>query len=137
LKPGLSRHLECAVGLVAIRLLGQLTGFSKLALKTRPALAMLKGWPMSVAIGLTVPRLCVPCGGKGFHWRKQLLVADDGSNKVLADLYRQGEVCQACRGSGRYSFMWANRLWIILATVALALAASAFLIQPALHLIFD
>lgn len=77
---------------------------------------------------------CMACGGKGFNWKVGKIVSRANSTEV-ATTYRQGPVCQVCHGTGKEG--WPHRLWVILALVALALVLTAFVIQPALHQIFD
>ncbi len=43
--------------------------------------------------------ICIKCGGKGFHWRIQELHAHN-TGEHLANLYKHGDTCVACRGYG-------------------------------------
>lgn len=72
------------------------------------------------------------CGGKGFHWKAGTIVSHaDGSE--LATTYAQGPTCRKCRGTGQTGLsMWG---YVIAAVMALVLVA--FVISPAIHLIFD
>jgi hypothetical protein len=75
--------------------------------------------------------LCTDCGGKGYYWNVDKMA--DPSGRHIADVYRQGRTCTHCGGSGR------NRLnpWVWVVLLVAALVATAFVIQPVLHLLFD
>jgi len=43
--------------------------------------------------------LCVHCDGRGFHWAKGFII--DHGGKAIANTYKQGDTCVACKGSGK------------------------------------
>ena len=77
-------------------------------------------------------RICPHCSGRGFTWVHGKIVSRrDGS--TIATTHKQGPDCEHCRGTGRCGLdAWA---WTVAAVLALVLIA--FVISPALHLIFD
>lgn len=76
--------------------------------------------------------LCTSCDGRGFDWKQgEIISRRDGSS--VATTYTQGDDCKACGGSGKCGLgPMSKALWLLL-----ALVVTAFIIQPALHLIFD
>ncbi len=44
--------------------------------------------------------LCVHCDGRGFHWQGGFII-DRQTGKAIADTYKQGNTCVACKGSGK------------------------------------
>jgi hypothetical protein len=75
--------------------------------------------------------LCPQCSGRGFHWIKEGLAKRSG--EYLATTYRQGEICSSCKGTGHKP----SDFWFIVWIIVASLVATAFLIQPLLHLWLD
>lgn len=45
-------------------------------------------------------RLCLECGGKGFHWKPGVIVSKR-TGEVIADIVEAGERCESCSGTGQ------------------------------------
>lgn len=44
--------------------------------------------------------ICLMCEGKGYAWQRGAIL--DRSKAVIAETFRAGEICEACKGTGSY-----------------------------------